>query len=469
MTTRLGSSEVVTGSNFMGVEYPPRMLFVLSLLFGCQRAAPTVVLISMDTTRADALSVYGGPAQTPALDALAERGLVAEWGLSQSATTLASHTAVFSGLDPHRSGIVRNGFPVNPETPLLQERFAAEGWDRIAVVGSTALEPDMGLSRGFRVYDDHGLRAVNKRYEVGGDAVTAAALKHLDAQESAQPTLLFVHYYDPHTPWNSAPEAAQQAHCAARQTPKIDGSNETAVRLGQREFLSSLEAADVEAAWCLYEAELAWTDQNIGALLDGLEERGRLKDALVVVFSDHGEHMGSQHGSPFGHGPDVDPDIVHVPLIWAGTGRFSGLKGRLDRPIRLMDLGPSILGLLGWEHTLGDGEDTSPILRGERSWEAPPSFAEATQPAQIQKVDGWNNLPFQRSVTQDGYTQVLTPYLSQQQLFALGSPVRAIEDPQRTQDMKAQLQAWDAQAPGFRQWRPTTQTIEALKALGYLE
>ncbi len=445
------------------------MLSALPLLLACQRPVPTVVLISMDTTRADALSVYGGPAQTPNLEALAERGLVAEWGLSQSATTLASHTAVFSGLDPHRSGIVRNGFPVSQQTPLLQERFAEQGWDRIAVVGSTALEPDMGLSRGFRVYEDHGLRAVNKRYEVGADQVTAAALQHLDAQEKPEPTLLFVHYYDPHTPWNSAPEGQQSERCTGRQTEKIGRGNETALRLTERSFLASLRAEDVQAAWCLYEAELEWTDQHIGALLSGLEARGRLKDSLVVVFSDHGEHMGSPNGSPFGHGPDVDPDIVHVPLIWAGTGRFEGLEGRLDRPIRLMDLGPSILGLLGWDTHLGDGEDTTPILRGERTWEPPPSFAEATQPASIQKTDGWNNLPFQRSVTQQGYTQTVTPYLSQQQLFALGTPVRVVEDAQRTQDMRAQLQAWDAQAPGFREWRPTAQTLEALRALGYLE
>ena len=448
------------------------MLSLLPLLFACTKAPPTVVLISMDTTRADALSVYGGPAQTPALQSLAERGLVAEWGLSQSATTLASHTAVFSGLDPHRSGIVRNGYPVSDSIPLLQEQFQSQGWDRIAVVGSTALEPDMGLQRGFRVYDDHGLRAVDKRYEVGADQVTQAALAHLDAQVAdgeAQPTLLFVHYYDPHTPWNSAPSKAQEERCAGRASGRIDGSNETALRLSDRAFLSQLNAQDLQAAWCLYEAEIEWTDQQIGLLLAGLEERGRLKDSLVVVFSDHGEHIGSPKGSPFGHGPDVDPEIIHVPLIFAGTGRFEGLERRLDRQLRLMDLGPTILGLLDWPHTLGDGEDTSPILRGERTWEAPPSFAEATQPASIQLTDRWNNLPFQRSVTHSGYSYVRTPYQQSHLLYALDRPVRLLEDAQRMQNMNAQLTAWDAQAPPFRPWQPTEQTVEALRALGYLE
>lgn len=445
------------------------MLTLLPLLFACTRAPPSIVLISMDTTRADALSVYGGPAQTPALQSLADRGLVAEWGLSQSATTLASHTAVFSGLDPHRAGIVRNGYPVAEGIPLLQEQFEAQGWDRIAVVGSTALEPDMGLQRGFRVYDDHDLRAVEKRYEVGADQVTQAALAHLDAQGEAQPTLLFVHYYDPHTPWDSSPAQLQEQRCAERSSPVIDGSTQTTLNLGERAFLDQLKAEDVQAAWCLYEAEIEWTDQQIGLLLDGLEERGRLKDSLVVVFSDHGEHMGSPNGSPYGHGPDVDPDIIHVPLIFAGTGRFAGLNGRLDRQIRLMDLGPTILGLLDWPSALGDGEDTSPILKGERTWEAPPNFAEATQPANLQLSDRWNNLPFQRSVTHGGFSYVRTPFLYTHSLFALDTPVRLIEDAKRMEDMNAQLIAWDAQAPPFRPWQPTQQTVEALKALGYLE
>ena len=445
------------------------MLSLLPLLLACTPKSPTVVLISMDTTRADALSVYGGPAQTPALQALADRGLVAEWGLSQSATTLASHTAVFSGLDPHRSGIVRNGYPLAESYPLLQERFQEKGWDSIAVVGSTALEPDMGLKRGFRVYEDHGLRAVDKRYEVGADQVTQAALKHLDAQDKAQSTLLFVHYYDPHTPWNSGPAERQTERCANQTSSLVGPDQQTTINLGDRAFLSQLRSSDVQAAWCLYEAEIEWTDQQIGVLLDGLEERGRLKDALIVVFSDHGEHMGSPNGSPFGHGPDVDPDIIHVPLIFAGTGRFKGLEGRLDRQIRLMDLGPTILGLLQWPHTLGDGEDTSPILRGETTWEAPPSFAEATQPADLQLTARWNNLPFQRSVTHSGLSYVRTPYLYTHQLFALATPVRLIEDAKRMDNMNAQLVAWDAQAPAFRPWYPTQHTVEALQALGYLE
>ena len=108
-------------------------------------APPVVLFVGMDTTRADFLGPYGREdARTPVIDMLAERGVVFEWALTHAPTTLSSFTSVFSGQDSHSHRIPRNGYPVPGDLELLAERFSAAGWWTLAVVGSAALEADMG-------------------------------------------------------------------------------------------------------------------------------------------------------------------------------------------------------------------------------------------------------------------------------------------------------------------------------------
>jgi len=140
---------------------------VLALLLGCGQepalpspdlpTAPDILLISLDTTRADALSAWGktaGRATTPALDALASRGVRFEWALSAAPSTLSSHATLFTGLDPHATQVVRNGYAISTELETLTERLAANGYDTMAVLGSSALGRPMNIDQGFRTWDE---------------------------------------------------------------------------------------------------------------------------------------------------------------------------------------------------------------------------------------------------------------------------------------------------------------------------
>jgi arylsulfatase A-like enzyme len=131
------------------------VLSVLIGLSGCRSKpapGPLIVLASFDTTRVDSLSVYGGKgADTPVIDALASRGVRFEWALSPLPTTLGSHTSMMSGQDSHGHGVPRNGSPVPKDVPLLAEKLADAGWDRIAVVGAMPLESDMGHPKRFAI------------------------------------------------------------------------------------------------------------------------------------------------------------------------------------------------------------------------------------------------------------------------------------------------------------------------------
>ena len=160
---------------------------------------PVIVLASFDTTRVDALSTYGGQgAWTPRLDRLAEVGVRFDWAFSSLPTTLGSHTTMMSGLDTHGHGVPRNGQPVPDTIPLLAERLADEGWDRIGVVGAMPLESDMGLDRGFRVYLDTEYSSWFGSPRRTADEVTDLALKAIDERPGGEPLFLVVHYYDPH-------------------------------------------------------------------------------------------------------------------------------------------------------------------------------------------------------------------------------------------------------------------------------
>jgi arylsulfatase A-like enzyme len=433
-------------------------------------APPVVIFVGMDTTRADALGPYGREdAQTPVLDILAKRGVVFEWALSHAPTTLSSFTSVFSGHDSHRHRIPRNGYPVPGDVELLAERFTAAGWLTFAAVGSAALEAKMGLGRGFSIYDD---TARGQGYEARADQVNAALLSHLDARspaERAQPTFLFAHYYDPHQPWNSAPPELRASLVDPSYQGPVSSSPEMLRWLSDPVNRRSMTAADHAHADALYQAEISWTDVALGMLLRELQHREMLQNSLLVVFSDHGEHLGENPiDLYYGHGPDVDLGILRVPLILSGSGDFPVPRGvRVTSPVRLMDLGATTLSLAGLKPSLGAGRDLS------ATWSMTPltslpSFAEASRPVEAESPPAWQNLYMERSVVADGHMLLRSPG-EPDALYRLAVPPVLVADPERVTRLGEALMAWDAAAPPYRDITISDDTVEGLQALGYME
>lgn len=468
-------------------------MLILPVLLACSgkpAPPPTVVVISIDTTRADAIGAYAAELPwhpelpdsqrprpfTPTIDRLAERGTRFSWALSHAPTTLSSHTSMMAGVDPHEHRVVRNGYPVPDDLPLLAEQLRSRGWDTIAVVGAAALERRMGLDRGFRVYEDHRDAAGAGDYMVAGSRVTETALQAVATHPAGDPLFLFVHYYDPHMLWVSAPPELRRAFLDPAYAGTVTGSLADIGRLTRAALSHRLDMADVRQARGLYLAEVAYVDREIGRLLGGLSDQGLLDDSLVVVLSDHGEtHDEADRGRPWSHGPDVDLVDIHVPMVWAGTGRFgpdgdhpvpAGLV--VDRQVRVMDLAPTVLGFLGMP-PIGHAEDLGPLFRGARP-PAPPSFAEATQPVDAERTDAWNNLSMERAVALDGTLLVRTPLLSDvDMLYALDAEQSVVKDPARASRLRALLDSWDAAAPPHRDVTMAPETVEGLKALGYIE
>jgi arylsulfatase A-like enzyme/Flp pilus assembly protein TadD len=340
-----------------------RALFLFLLLGGCgdgRESAPrnpNLLLITLDTVRADRLGSYGyAAAETPWLDRLAGEGLRFSRASSPAPLTLPAHASLLSGLLPPHHGLRNNGAGSFPEgTATLATLLAGGGYRTGAFVGAFVLDRRFGLERGFEVYDDEVERppgaAVALEAERPGRQVVDRALAWL-GREDPRPFFLWVHLYDAHAPYEPPPE--QRARHPGRP----------------------------------YDGEIAAVDEAVGRLLEALDRRGLGGSTVVAVAADHGEGLG-EHGEAT-HGLLLYEPTLHVPLLL----RAPGVRPRVvETPVSLVDLAPTLAGLLGRtfpsppEKTL-DGRDLSAALR-EGSEPAPADlYAETRYPA----LFGWSPL-----------------------------------------------------------------------------
>ena len=468
------------------------MLLLSALLSGCDEPEPqpkprrTVIVVSWDTTRADALSCYADtnhwgtqiPAQlhprpsTPVADQLAAGGVRFQWAFASAPTTLSSHTTLFSGLDQYGHTVVRNGYPVPESVPLLSESLQTAGWQTLAVVGSSALEKRMGLSRGFSVYDDPGPQPEGGMYMRDAADVTGRALAAVDGRTDTDADLfLFVHYYDPHTPWFTAPDSIVSQFALPDYSGYVDGSMQSIGALTSARHSGKMLIDDVRQARALYLAQVAWVDQQTGLLIKGLSERGLTDDALVVLVSDHGESLDEHARHPYSHGPDVDLMNTQVPLIMRGTGSLALPRGAVvKRPVRLQDVGSTLLALLEPQsEPLGRGEFLGPLWMG-RDLPQRPIFAEATKPEAGESKTSWTNLPVERSVIVEGAMLVKNPIAGEKAtLYAMAPGQPPAADPNRLAHLEFLLDAWTASSPAHRSVEMSDETEAALIGLGYID
>lgn len=429
---------------------------VLLALLACtagSKPAPDIVLISLDTTRADAVtSTYA-----PTISGL--EGAHFAWALSHAPTTLNSHATVFTGLDPHGHGVPRNGFSLGSEHTTLATQMAAAGYDTIGVIGASVLGEATSINRGFRVWDARFSADLGRRQERTATEVTDAALADVRQREPGKPLFLFVHFFDAHAPY-AAPAPYTRKFGAPDYRGPIGEEKASVEALGRALREGRGDPADVAELRARYRGEVAYVDSEITRLLAGLD------NPVVVIFGDHGEALGDDGMNPIGHGGDVDLYAIHVPLVIAGPGVP---KTTIERPVRLSDIGPTVLGLAGLPPTLGQGQDLAPLWRGG-DVPAVTHFAEATQPIPLAARGRWPNLAFERGAARDGFLLIAQPLLpGSPRLFRLDeaqSPARAAD---RLGALLQELSTWDAAAPGPVEHTMSTKTREELEALGYSE
>jgi len=279
-----------------------------------------VLLITLDTTRADRIGAYGyGPAETPRLDRLASEGVLFETAITPTAFTLPSHSSIMTGLYPPYHGMRLNGGSALADVQVtLAEQLAASGYRTGAVIAAFVLDQRWGLSQGFDVFDDEIAMEPDQRLDLAGvqrraDQVVDLGLEWMEKDDD-RPFFAWLHLYDPHIPYDP---------------PEPYGT-----RFGGRGLSG------------LYDGEIAFADSQVGRVLDWLEARGLAENTLVVVLGDHGESLGD-HGENE-HGYFVYDATVRVPFIIRTPG--AGLDGvRVPAQVRTIDVLPTILDLVGVE------------------------------------------------------------------------------------------------------------------------
>jgi arylsulfatase A-like enzyme len=455
---------------------------MLSALLATALAAPNLVVVSLDTTRVDALSSYRveqGPfrfdnVNTPVLDGLAEEGVRFERFWANAPTTLNSHTTMFTGLDPHQHAVVRNGFPYEGMEPTLAERLGAVGYDRIAVLGAAALESRMGLDRGFRVYDDEMAVLMSIMYQDTAESVVQRTLAAVDERpDPEQPLFLFVHLYDAHTPY-VPPQRFVQRHCDPTYRGDVHGQGKRFRAYVQQLRKNVAANDDIERVGCLYLSEVAYVDEQVGVLLDGLTERGLLDEALLVVTADHGESLAESRTYAYSHGSNTAEEVMHVPLIVRGYGVPLAERSVVESHAAMPGLAPTIERVLGLERTLGEHPDFYDLLRpgptrDDDGWPERPTHValfEASRPRQHTSKTEWNNLPLHRGIFAGGWGLWHAPFTDSGMHFYDGSVGR---DAAMQPVLRQMLDRWDAAAPDNREENLAPSTTKALKALGYLD
>ena len=341
---------------------------LVTLLPGCGRGraeARSLLLVSVDTLRADHLSCYGYERQTsPRLDALAAEGRRFENVWSVMPTTLPSHAALFTSLYPRQTGARSNGMRVVPGVLTLAERLKQRGFSTGAFVSSVPLHPDFGLDQGFDRYD------FPPGEERPGDATRARAVEWL-REHAGGPFFCFVHLFDPHT-WYTAPRAQRELFDvpAGRLPPVFDFG-------GTPEVFDAQVRRDSIAA---YDAEIRFADEQLGILLDELGALGVDGETLVVFVSDHGETLDElidAYGYAFDHGEFLHRRELRVPLVLRVPEGLPGAgPGVHPEQVSTLDLLPTLLELLDVPAAQPlVGRSQVPLLEG-RALPARPVFAE---------------------------------------------------------------------------------------------
>jgi arylsulfatase A-like enzyme len=334
------------------------LLVGAGILTGCERPPQHLVLVSLDTLRADRLSAYGHSRDTsPTLSALAERGVRFDDAISQAIVTPPSHASIFTGKNPPRHGLRQlAGEALADDQTTLAEILRANGFETAAFVSAIPLVADRGLDQGFGIYDaSRGIERPAKR--------TNQRVRKWLATRPVGRAFLWVHYFDPHHPYNP-PLPYQQEFLGRPATPEDQADSTNAnPELASKAAVGRPDAARAAAMRDLYDGEVRYTDDALSDLFAMLDAAGILSDAIVAVVADHGESLG-EHDLFFGHW-DVLWENARVPMIVARPdGRFAGMRVR--EMVRTVDLMPTLLRWLGVDPPLDlDGVDLTALLEGD--------------------------------------------------------------------------------------------------------
>ena len=289
-----------------------------------------IVIITLDTVRADRIGVIGGGSLTPEIDKLAARGTTFTQAVTTSPVTAPAHASMFTGAEVPQHALFANGARLGADFPSVIETLRARGYRTGGFVSAHVLDRESRIHQGFQHYDDRWgfvqrlrwlpfapyLDDARKPPRRGGAETVDQALRWLYADDA--PAVLWVHLFDAHGPY-APPSKFQPSPQALSEARRVD--RETMRSVGDLNRIGDNARSKVKQQTLLYDASVGWVDALVGRLV------GRLRgDPIVIVVGDHGESLG-EHDIYFGHGGTLWEEAIRVPFVVRWPGRFeSGAK-----------------------------------------------------------------------------------------------------------------------------------------------
>ncbi len=323
---------------------------------------PNVVIVTVDTLRADHVGVYGSTtSRTPTIDGLAVSAALFRHAYAPLPKTNPSLCSLMTGRYPSAHGVRRNGAYL-PESELtLAELLRAAGYRTSAFISNHVMHSRHGLAQGFTLYDEELVDAIPTRDSMERTArpLVDAVLAWAGKEASSAPVFLWVHFIDPHGPYTPPgfqAAASAAAEGAVRSLP-VSTSNEGSGVIPAYQALPGVTSLDEYAA--RYDAEVEHMDRELARLMAGLRDHGLLRDSIFVFTADHGESLGD-HDLWFQHGSSLYDPQIRVPLL------ISGPRTVASRPaasVSLIDVVPTILEMIGLPiHEGIQGRSLLPLL-----------------------------------------------------------------------------------------------------------
>ncbi len=410
------------------------LAFSLALLSCGEPSQPSVLLLTIDTLRADRLGSYGREqAHTPNLDALAQTGVLFENAYTPVPITLPSHTSILTGMGPGTHGVRDNGYyQAGPELETAAELFRAADYSTGAFIASFPLYSQFGLDQGFDVYGHPDNPLQENRGDIleerRGAEVVAEALQYVSRLPRQKPLFLWVHLFDPHAPYE-APEGFA-----------LPAPNDA------------------------YQAEIAYVDDCFATLKRGLQQHDKWDDTIVVVVADHGEGL-SEKIEPT-HAYLLYEGTMRVPLILSGPGLPQ--SQRVQRVVSTLDILPTLMELCDLAPPRGvEGQSLLGSMRADG--EIQTLFMETLYPP---LHNAWSEL---HAVRREGYKYIEAPRaalpnaeLYNLELDPLESTNLRASEPERVRELQAILRQHVAGQKSSREVHAMEQSaLELLSALGY--
>jgi arylsulfatase len=446
----------------------------------------SVLLITIDTLRADHLSSYGYFRQTsPNLDTFMARGTRFVWAFSPSSCTAPSHASIFTGLYPsfHSIGVYNGRFSLQQRVTTLAELCLNRGMHTAAIISNPVLKKKLGLNQGFQSYDDNlQEEELNRRiYEQYAAEAVDKAIAKVEELRSV-PFFLWVHFQDPHGPYNPPDKLANLF-----MTNEDSYQDDVRLELGKDNSgyhsIPAYQAFGDERYYSQYvnryDGEIAYLDRQLGRLFHILDRYKLLNNTLVVITADHGEAMG-EDGFYFGHSHSVGLDQVRVPLAFVGPG-IIGEGHTVQEPVSTLDIYATILEFL---HIPLPEEVQSKslfkFLKGKKASPGHPVYTESF--SQIGVV--WGGLylrrdrytPMEKEVWDTGNPNtggILIPLGEQIKKLKINQGIKKVVDRQKLSDILCRFKEKTEKSQKIiqstsKEKKPSSQELEVLKSLGYI-